>query len=276
MRTFKLINKDGVSYDLTEQQSFLYNVDGLGYSRQVDYQRIGNRYEAVKNTLAQGVINGRIRFRQPNAYEKYFGFVQFCQNGPLRLVYTPAGTPYYREGIVTQIGKTESADGMLMCTIQFSASTPFYRTLYEYNNGDITGGKEYNYTYNYVYSDSIAGTVVLQNDSYLSCPTRITIYGYAVNPIWRHYVNEQLVASGKANTTIEAGHKLVIDTTTVPYSIKQFDLSNTLISDVYQLSDFSTARFVTLRQGKNVISVSHEGSNLLKLGVEARIEYASV
>lgn len=277
MRQFTLLDKDGVSYDLTEPTTaFFYNVEGLGYSRAIEYQQVGDRYEAVKDNLSQGVINGVIRFRNPNAYKKYFDFVQFCQNSPLRLIYTPATTPFYRDGLVTSITKTEGADGVLSCSIEFSTSSPFYKILYEYNPGVITGGKTYSYEYDYTYSNSVAGTVILQNDSYLDSPTKIEIYGYAVNPTWRHYVNNVLVSTGKVNATIEAGNKLVIDTTTNPYSIKQFDLSNELISDVYQLSDFSTDRFVTLENGRNTISVSHEGSNLLKVGVEARIEYASV
>lgn len=277
MRTFTLLDKDGVSYNLTEKTTaFFYDVEGLGYTRDVEYQRIGDRFESVRDSLAQGIIEGVIRFRQPDAYQKYFAFVQFCQNTPLRLVYTPLTTPYYRDGTVTSISKTEGSDGMLSCTVKFSAASPFYKVLYEYNPGVITGGKEYTYEYDYVYSNSIAGTVVLQSDSYLNCPTKITIYGYAVNPAWRHYVNNVLVSTGKINATIEAGHKVVIDTTTTPYSIKQFDMSNALISDLYQLSDFSTGRFVTLQNGRNAVSVAHDGSNLLQLGVEARIEYASV
>lgn len=277
MRTFTLLDKDGVSYNLTEKTTaFFYDVEGLGYTRDVEYQQIGDRYESVRDVLAQGVIEGVIRFRQPDAYSKYFRFVQFCQNAPLRLVYTPLTTPYYRDGTVTSVSKTEGSDGVLSCTIQFSASSPFYKVLYEYNPGIVEGGKEYSYSYNYTYSNSIAGTVVINSDSYLSCPTKVTIYGYAVNPSWRHYVNNVLVSTGKVNGTIEADHKLVIDTTTVPYSIKQFDLSNNLISDMYQLSDFSTGRFVNLQNGRNLISVAHDGSSLLQLGVEARIEYASV
>ena len=277
MRTFTLLDRDGTSYNLTEPTTaFFYNVEGLGYSREVEYQQIGDRYEPIKNNLAQGLINGIIRFKQPNAYKKYFDFVQFCQNTPLRLIYTPSTTPFYRDGQVTSISKTEGSDGVLSCSIEFSASTPFYKILYEYNPGVITGGKTYSYEYDYVYSNSVAGTVTLNNDSYLSCPAKIEIYGYAVNPSWRHYVNNVLVATGKVNTSIESGNKLVIDTTTTPYSIKQYNLSNELISDVYQLSDFSTDRFITLRNGRNTISVAHEGGSLIQVGVEARIEYASV
>lgn len=277
MRQFTLLDKDGQSYNLTvPTTAFLYNVEGLGYSREIEYQQIGDRYEAVKNNLSQGVINGLIRFRQPEAYKKYFDFVQFAQNTPLRLVYTPVTTQFYRDGMITSISKTEGSDGVLTCSIEFSASSPWYKVLYEYNPGIITGGKTYSYEYDYVYSNSVAGTVILDNDSYLSCPTKIEIYGPATNPSWRHYVNNNLVSTGKVNTTIDSGNKLVVDTTTTPYSIKQFDLSNELVSDVYQLSDFSTQRFVTLQNGRNTVSVSHEGGSLLQLGVEARIEYASV
>ena len=85
-----------------------------------------------------------------------------------------------------------------------------------------------------------------------------------------------MVATGKVNGNIEKNNKLVIDTTTIPYTIHQYDMNNNLISDMYQLSDFSTYRFMMLGYGKNVISVTQEGAGVVKLSVEAKIEYAAV
>ena len=84
------------------------------------------------------------------------------------------------------------------------------------------------------------------------------------------------MATGKVNGVIEDNRKLVIDTTKVPYEIRQYDLVNNLISDMYQQSDFSTKRFIRLGYGRNVISVSQEGTGNLRMGVEAQVEYAAV
>ena len=116
----------------------------------------------------------------------------------------------------------------------------------------------------------------IESDSYLSSPTKITIFGYALNPAWRHYVNSRLVTEGRVIGTIEENRKLVIDTTTGEYEIRQYDLSDNLISDMYQQSDFSTYRFVNLGYGRNTISVSQDGVGDVNMHVEARIEYPTV
>ena len=48
------------------------------------------------------------------------------------------------------------------------------------------------------------------------------------------------------------------------------------VSDMYQQSDFSTDRFVRFGKGRNTIAVSADNTNVLNVGVEAQIEYATV
>ena len=276
MRKFTLINNDGMSYDLTEKKnSFFFEVGGLGYERETEFQRIGEHLSLINDHLAQGKVTGQIKFWQPNAYQQYFKFAQFCQNKPLKLLYTPpSGITYYREGYVTKIDKAES--NSLTASIEFKATTPWYKTLNVVNSGEISGGKVYDYTYDYQYADGVLGSVIIDSDSYENSPCKITMYGPLTNPSWSHYLNNILLVNGKVNGTVEEGNKLVIDTTTIPYSIRQYDMDDNLISDMYQLSDFSTYRFVMLGYGENIISVTHDGTNVIKLGVEAKIEYATV
>lgn len=279
MRKFSLINNDGTSYNLTEKRkSFLYNVDGLGYSRETEFQRIGENLSIVKDNLAQGIISGTIKFWQPGADLQYFQFAQFCQNKPLKLKYvTPTGNTYYRDGYVTSISKSDGNNTPLTVSIEFTSNSPWYKNVNIFNGGDVQGsGKTYNYTYDYTYAEGVQQSVVINSDSYIDSPVRITLYGPLTNPVWSHYLNNNLVSTGKVVGTVNAGNKLVIDTTTIPYSIKQYDMNDNLISDMYQLSDFSTYRFVLLGYGENIISVTNDLIGVIKIGAEARIEYATV
>ena len=45
---------------------------------------------------------------------------------------------------------------------------------------------------------------------------------------------------------------------------------------MYQQSDFSMDRFIRFGYGRNVISVTAENVDVVNLGVEAQIEYATV
>lgn len=277
IRNFRLINNDGKGYNLTTREHFLHDPSGLGYDKETEYQRLGNQYIVLDDAFAQGQVQGEVFFPQPNAYDKYFEFVRFCQNEPIYLLYKPAEKEYRRQVKLSNVGKEEIANGGLNVTAVFSCLTLFYEQFSIFGDAsEATGGKTYNYKYDYRYSSMSANTLVLDSDSYAESPCAIYIYGEAVNPVWRHYVNNVLHATGSIRATIEAGQKLKIDTTEIPYSLTRVDMANRFIADVYGEGDFSTERFITLKHGKNTISVSHDTASPLTVAMDARILYASV
>lgn len=277
MRTFKLFDNDGNSYDVTTKNDlFFYSVDGLGMEETTEFQRIEDRFAILSKYTAQTKIKGTLRFWQPDAEQKYFEFAQFCQNTPIRMEYNPKYGVFSKSGIISKIERGDGTGNSLEITITFTAQTPWYKTITQYNDGIITGGKVYDYEYDYTYSSSVINSVTIDSDSYQSSPVKIIIFGPAVNPTWRHYLNNVLQTSGKVNGSVLANHKLVIDTTSIPYSIKQFDMLGNLISDMYQQSDFATQRFVRFGRGRNTVTVTADNTTNLNVGVEAQIEYATV
>lgn len=277
MRTFKLFDNDGNSYDVTTKNDlFFYGIDGLGFQQATEFQRIEDRYALLSSYTAQGKIKGTLKFWQPNAEQKYFDFAQFCQNSPIKMEYNPSYGTFSRSGIISKIERGDGTGDSLEVVIEYTAQTPWYKSITEYNDGVIVGGKVYDYTYDYTYSGAVMNSVSIDSDSYQSSPVKLIIFGPAVNPTWRHYLNNVLQTSGKLNGSVLANHKLVIDTTSIPYSIKQFDMQGNLISDMYQQSDFSTSRFVRFGRGRNTVAFSADNTNKLNVGVEAQIEYATV
>ena len=277
MRTFKLIDNDGNQYNITTKNNlFFYGIDGLGYAQDAKFQRIEDRYAVLSNYTKQGKVKGTIRFWQPGAEEAYFNFAQFCQNSPIKMMYNPGYGQFERDGLVTQITRSDGKGDSLEIEIEFSSQTPWYKTVTQFNDGQISGGKVYDYTYDYEYATAVVNTVSVDSDSYQSSPVKLIIFGPATNPSWRYYLNNVLQTSGKINGSVLANHKLIIDTTTIPYSIKQFDMLGNEVSDMYQQSDFSTDRFVRFGRGRNTVTVSADNTNVLNVGVEAQIEYATV
>lgn len=277
LRIFKLRNANGIELDLTNiGELVLYDVEGLGYGTAPVMRRVGNHFSVLSDDLEQAEINGEVKFWQPGAYKSFLDFAQFCQVKPVTLIYHHDAGEFFRDGIIRSITKAESGGAALKSQIVFMALTPYYKTIYKYNEGSGTTGKKYTYRYPYRYGMSAAQSIIIDCDTNVESPVKIEIYGPAVNPVWRHYLNNVLQATGGVNATIEAGRKLVIDTTTIPYQIIQTDLSNQFVGDLYQQSVFSTERFIMLGEGQNVISVAQSGAEIIKLAVEARIEYAAV
>lgn len=279
MRTFSLINRLGQKYTLmTTASGFFHSVSGLGYSDDTTYRRISDVYKMIEDHRAQDQIKGKVIFRQPNAQQAYQAFVRFIQLKPISMVYVPDGSSeqYYRRGTVTDVGYSETDH--VQVSVTFTCWTPpfKYLNLVTYPNASVTDGKIYDYAYDYTYRSTVANTVEIDIDSALECPCKITAYGLLVNPVWNHYVDGVLVATGKVNTTIPSNRKLVIDTETIPYSIKEYDMQNNLIADLYEQSDFGTERFVMLQYGKNAIVISDDDASTTTVIVEAQVMYASV
>lgn len=272
IRQFSLLNAYGETYDLTvDFTAFMHSVGGLGAQFETEFQRIGGQFSLLSYYAAQGKVTGKVKLWSE---QEFFEFAKFCQRRPITLLYTRDNQAFRRNGIITSISKDETEP--LNSNIEFTCTTPFYTIVSVYNGGSVVGGKIYPYTYNFEYAENAAQSVTISSDSMSDSPCRITIYGYAENPTWSHYLNNQLIATGKVNATIAADRKLVIDTTVIPYQIHLYDLEGNFVQDLYQSSDFSTDRFFTLGYGQNVISVSAESVGTVRLGVEGMIEYEAV
>lgn len=277
MRKFRLLDGNGTEYNLTTRAGFLHSPKGLGYEKDITFQRVGNLFRAVNQRYAQGAVDGEIFFPEPNAYQKYFDFVQYAQNDGLILLYNPAGAEYRCNVELTKVGKMELQACGLNIDVTFTMTTMWYKTFDFYNDGEeAASGKIYPYNYPYVYVENASNTIAFDSDSMIESPLRIYIYGAAKNPTWAYYLNNELVGTGKVTGTIPAGNVLLIDTSSIPYQIKQIDGYGNVVSDMYPLSDFSTVRFFRAHKGVNRISAGHEETTALKLKVEAQLLYASV
>lgn len=79
-------------------------------------------------------------------------------------------------------------------------------------------------------------------------PIKITIHGPCTNPVWFHYNEEVIVATGGFDTSsndfvLTDEQKLVIDNTDGQYTMKVYTNYESNISDVYQLRDFDRECF---------------------------------
>lgn len=274
IREFKLRNANDAVYDLNNLDNFFHNFKGLGQEYKVTYMQFGSRYSKSKEILNQKKISGTIRFK---SYEGFYNFSRFIQHKPLVLEYTSHET-YYLDVSIDKLEKSEFEEGGLKCNISMTSLGTYYRTVKKaiLENDEESGGKVYPFEYPYTYTDSASGEVIIQSDSVLESPCKIHIFGPCVNPNYTHYVDDKVVATGKINCSVEEGKKLVIDATVIPYSIGIYTTDNEYVENVYEKSDFNTARFLNLKYGKNVISIKHETTEAVKAIIEGRLEYESV
>jgi len=277
MRKFRIINGEGKTFELNGKAAFFHSVDGFGYSDATQYEKIGTDFLPLYEEFSQGEITGSIFFGGSGAYETYREFTRFVRAVPLTLVYEM--DELFKVPVrLTDISKSELMNGGfgLNCEVHFLATGLFYKAVTKFSDTVYVGGKIYPYEYTYSYAEISQNTLMIDSDSYVDSPCKITIYGPAINPIWKHYVNNELFETGAYIGTIPADHKLVIDTTNIPYSITERGVSDEIVADRYQMCDFTTERFFTLQHGIDRISVVHEGLNSVDMMVEGKISYETV
>lgn len=276
-RIFSLTNALGQTYGLSDiNTTALLEPNGLGFEDVTEYENVGELFIPLTEKFGQQIISGTLFFGS-HPYERYLEFTKFCQHSPLSLAYETDVAKFQIPVRLSSIDKGNTGMlGYLECPVEFTALARMYKTVTANNTGTAGGGKTYDYEYNYVYGDFVADTVTIDSDSVTASPCRISIFGECTQPTWRHYLDGNSVATGYYNGTIPAGHKLVIDTTSSPYSIEEQDISGNLIADRYELCDFSTERFFLLEYGHNTISVSHTDPDSIRLMVEGYIFYETV
>jgi len=277
MRRFTLINKTGAAYDLNSRDSFFHDPEGLGFEDATSFIRIGSTYRPVREELKQGEIRGSIFFPSPDAYRKYREFASFLRNKPLKLKYDTDGT-YYIELRAVSLEKTELKFGGagMDVPVKFLSCGLWYRNVHSRANWDSEGGKVYGYKYNYKYRDGGDGTLLIDSDSSEDSPCMLTVFGPCRNPRWSHYVDGEPYATGYYPGYVAANRKLIVDSTVIPFSIKEYTLDDRFMGDRYQDCDFSTERFIHLQAGRNRIKVIDEDNNIIRTEAEGHLIYETV
>ena len=272
IRQFVLINRDGESYDLNDLSSFLQDPDDLGTEVETEYEQVGNQYIEIEESIEQKNPSGEIVFE---GYQEFYAFARFAEKKPIKMQYTTTAGTYYLDVKLKKLEKREITEEGRVCGLELESYGTYYRAV-DVRNTSLREGKVYTYTYPYHYSDFLSGTVTIVSDSEQECPVRVTIFGPCVNPSWAQMVNGETYRRGKVNVELDADRKLVVDTMEIPWSIREYDMNNNLIADRYEDSDFTTERFLLLKNGNNRLVFTHEGIGEMKITAEAKIFYGAV
>lgn len=104
----------------------------------------------------------------------------------------------------------------------------------------------------------------------------VTPETYATDPLDIQKAAGLSISSGAVAAEIKEGQKLVVRSEADRLEIAIYTTENEWVEDVYQQSDFSTARFIYAPPGDSTLKFSHEGSQELNVSVEVRAYYEAV
>ena len=269
-RQFKLIDSVGAEYDLCDTAHAFYSPDGLGFSRNISSVQVGSAFAMVESKLNQQTIKGEMRFRD---YDAYAAFNTFISAGNLTLGYRPKGFTvwYYRKVEVQRLDKTEidRQAHRLICPIDFICLSQWYEKAYAKETIDLTGENTvFPLVFPFVFADAEKNELVLQNERVSPAPCKIIISGPVSNPHWSLISGGKTIASGGVQISLLAGEQLIIDANIESMGITK--LSGNTETNVYQLSDFSTERFIYAPTGESRLKFTHSTGAALDVTVEVR------
>lgn len=120
-------------------------------------------------------------------------------------------------------------------------------------------------------------SISINSDSHSLSPCDLYISGPCTNPTWSQTVNGVEVTTGGYTGTIASGEQLLIRAKDGACGIYLINGSGNT-DDVYKYSDFSKDRFVYIRYGDNVITVTDgaNATNQLDCYIEGDLYYESV
>lgn len=257
MREFTLKNALGDVYRLNSPDCFFHDPEGLGFTKKINFQKMGVMYNPIGTEVTQTPITGRIMFKtspEISAYRRYLKFMQFISRDPLTLVYqTPAGE-FFIDCVVGSVEKTEINSSLGMdIGIEFVPLSLWYQIMKKSGTESVT-----------IYSPStFPCPCCLKIKKSQDIYTRLT---------WTQTA-EGKTRTGQMRVSLNPNYNTFYSRTdTNPYSLYIETDSTHVKSDCYSDSYFSTERFMYIRPGENVFTCT--GATFIE--VEGRITYESV
>lgn len=275
IRNFYFENETGKRIDCQKINGglFLYNVSGLGYEENIEYERIGNTFVQIKKELAQNTISGDLEFYEMT-YDEYCDFVNFIiTSKSLKLIYVPKlnnRTEFYRDIDVCKIEKTEEDEyNILTCPIDIKCKSLWYKentAVYDIK------AKENEIRWDFEWDSSFANydTRNLQfiNIGHVEAPVLIEIEGHVINPQIELFIEGELYQTVTFNVEIEEYEKLLYGTKENEFYINKQNTDGTLES----LFSLDVINF----ENDNVIRLPISRSCELRLKAENEIQNAKV
>lgn len=276
IRNFYFEDEKGQQIDCQKLNGglFLYNVSGLGYEKEIEYEQLGNTFIPNKEKLKQNQINGELEFYDMT-YDEYQSFINFINNSShLKLIYIPKTsnrTKYYRDIDFCKIDKAEEDDfNILTCPITINCKSLWYeeRTLVYNLDPSEENVLRWDFKWDSKFADYDVSNLVIKNEGHIPAPVLIEINGRVVNPkieLWVEGIKYQTV---NMNTTIEEFEKLLYGTKENDFYIRKQKADGT-IENLFKLDVIDFAN-------DNVIRIPKKKSCELKIIADTEIQKIKV
>lgn len=258
MRQFTLTNANDDTFDMQRNDALFVYPDGLGFEISAVYSQVENSFIETDSKIKQPMPTGQMIFKTEAAYNEFLAFVSVP---PLVLGYAQSTVFKYITCTVSKWKKNEytSRREWARVDIDFTATGQWRKTAEPFEVSPETApGKTYPYTYPYTYTRGQVGTVEIENTGTMESPLRFFIRGACSNPAWLLKQNGVLLASGAVEIDLTADEQLIVDSRPDSLGINKCDLSQNVLADAFQQSDFEKDCFISVPVGISELIFSQD------------------
>lgn len=130
MRRFKLLNCEGITYDLSRDNAMFISPSGLGIERKVESFPSNNGQVITTSNPEFQNITGSIIFKG-DCYREYSNFIKFCEKTPIWFLYAPSDEFFYRKVFLQRLSKNEIdyKTNVLNCPVDFIPESRWYKNI---------------------------------------------------------------------------------------------------------------------------------------------------
>lgn len=281
IRNFYFENELGQKVDCQKINGglFLYNISGLGFEKNVEYIKVGNRFITNKEEYAQQQIGGELEFDEMT-YDEYSKFVDFIlQASSLKLIYVPkktVRTEYYRDIDIVQLDKAEEDDfNILTCPISINTKSLWYeerKIIYTVEN--VEDELRWDFEWDSRFADYGDRNMIFENKGHVEAPFLLEMKGAVQNPGLSVYVNGELKNQIDLNITIENDETLVYSTQDDELLLYVVD-GNGNKTNLFNDLDLNNINFFKLPKGVSEIRLTAD-NEIVDSKLTIFVEYVAV
>lgn len=256
VREFKLINEKGQNYSLMdiENNCFLSDPTGLGYSYLTDYEQLGNTFITNLRRQEQGKIEGILNFKNYDNYLKLINFIE--RSEALKFVYKipfkNGEKEYYKDILIKNISKTQiQQNGILSEAVVFDSLTLWYeKNDYIYKTDAISDEIRWDFRWDSRFTDYSTRNLQYINEGHVEAPIILEMEGYVKNPKLELFVEGQLYQTIDFNVEVNEYEKIIYNTKENEFSLVKQNTDGTF-KDLLNLDVLSIENDNVLRFPKN-------------------------
>lgn len=264
IRNFYFQNEIGQRIDCQKINGslFFYNVSGLGYEEEIEYEQVDDNFIVNKRIMKQNQINGDLEFYDMT-YDEYCNFVNFILSASsLKLVYVPKKTirtEYYRDIDLFKIDKSEEDEyKTLVCPISMNATSLWYEAKeVVYAIDTVDNELRWDFEWDAIFTAYDDRNITFKNKGHVEAPFKLELDGEVINPIITILEdNKEVKKLDLTGLTIKDEEKFVYDTKGPFQSI--YKLSEGEKINLFNFLNPNFINFYKLRKGESTIRLEAE------------------